>query len=110
MHTQSVTASLPAGEVVLAGHSEQLSPLAASPVKPGAHSHAASDVLPGPDTACEGHAAHSPEASPESLYVSASHGAHTGGSCAPVFHTALKPDLVTEPSDMKRTRRYDVSA
>ena len=61
-------------------------------MKPGAHSHAASDVLPGPDTACEGHAAHSPEASTEFLYVSAGHGAHTGGSCAPVLHdTAVLP-------------------
>ena len=61
-------------------------------MKPGAHSHAASDVLPGPDTACGGHAAHSTEATTEFLYVSAGHGAHTGGSCAPVLHdTAVLP-------------------
>ena len=78
-------------------------------MKPGAHSHAASDVLPGPDTACEGHAAHSPEASPESLYVLASHGAHTGGSCAPVLHdTAVLPSAsAAEYADWETSTRIE---
>ena len=46
LHASGPAASL----YVLAAHGAQLSPLAASPVKPGAHSHAASDVLPGCDT------------------------------------------------------------
>ena len=62
-------------------------------MKPGAHSHAASDVLPGSDTAPAGQVMQSSdEVSLEFLYVSAAHGAHTGGSCAPVLHdTAVLP-------------------
>ena len=92
LHVQSVTASLPAAEMVLAGHAKQSpDPIAvlyvpashathATPsdcaVYPAMHTQSVSALLPGAETVLAGHAEQLP-VPVAALYVPASHAKHS---------------------------------